>query len=146
MPPSAAPEWLRTGWIFESSATSAPASCASMAARIPAQPAPTMRTSCLASTTQEATQCLSAGPLLQQAGRAAAPAALPPKFRTLLGPCLRLPAVPGSGAVVMRALVVEREATHAQRSCRIARRVELPGHAVARRDVRDRRAAFGPEW
>src|SRR5437763_1518523 len=25
MPPSAAPEWLRTGWIFESSATSAPA-------------------------------------------------------------------------------------------------------------------------
>src|ERR671930_2382799 len=50
MPPSAAPEWLRTGWIFEMSATSAPASCASMAARIPAQPAPTTRTSCSAST------------------------------------------------------------------------------------------------
>src|SRR5437763_1538231 len=56
MPPSAAPEWLRTGWILESSATSAPASNASIAARIPAQPAPTMRTSCLASTTEEATQ------------------------------------------------------------------------------------------
>src|SRR5919107_171460 len=54
MPPSAAPEWLRTGWIFESSATSAPASNASIAARMPAQPAPTMRTSCLASTTKEA--------------------------------------------------------------------------------------------
>src|SRR5437764_44867 len=27
MPPSAAPEWLRTGWIFERSATSAPATC-----------------------------------------------------------------------------------------------------------------------
>src|SRR5436309_6943783 len=50
MPPSAAPEWLRTGWIFEISATSAPASNASMAARIPAKPAPTMRTSCVAST------------------------------------------------------------------------------------------------
>src|SRR3954467_9282132 len=54
MPPSAAPEWLLTGWIFESSATSAPASNASIAARMPAQPAPTMRTSCLASTTEEA--------------------------------------------------------------------------------------------
>ena len=42
------------GWIFESSATSAPASNASIAARMPAQPAPTMRTSCLASTTEEA--------------------------------------------------------------------------------------------
>src|SRR5689334_3203001 len=50
MPPSAAPEWLRTGWIFEISATSAPASCASMAARMPAQPAPTTSTSCSAST------------------------------------------------------------------------------------------------
>src|SRR5204862_6682456 len=38
------------------SATSAPASNASIAARMPAQPAPTMRTSCLASTTEEATQ------------------------------------------------------------------------------------------
>src|SRR5438105_9881016 len=60
MPPSAAPEWLRTGWILESSATSAPASNASIAARMPAQPAPTMRTSCLASTTEEATQCVAA--------------------------------------------------------------------------------------
>src|SRR5215210_3631917 len=51
MPPSAAPEWLRTGWILEISATPAPASCASIAARMPAQPAPTMRTSCWASTT-----------------------------------------------------------------------------------------------
>src|SRR5205823_13411225 len=50
MPPSAAPEWLRTGWILEISATPAPASCASMAARIPAQPAPTTSTSCSAST------------------------------------------------------------------------------------------------
>src|SRR5256885_12664901 len=53
MPPSAAPEWLRTGWILEISATSAPASCASMAARIPAQPAPTTSTSCLASTSRK---------------------------------------------------------------------------------------------
>src|SRR5207248_5330752 len=52
MPPSAAPEWLRTGWSFEISATSAPASCASMAARMPAQPAPTTSTSCSASTSQ----------------------------------------------------------------------------------------------
>src|SRR5262245_51635743 len=50
MPPSAAPEWLRTGWIFETIATSAPASYASIAARIPAQPAPTTTTSCTAST------------------------------------------------------------------------------------------------
>src|SRR5438270_4418481 len=54
MPPSAAPEWLRTGWIFERSATSAPASWASIAARMPAQPAPTTRTSCFASTNEEA--------------------------------------------------------------------------------------------
>src|SRR2546421_2831335 len=54
MPPSAAPEWLRVGWIFEISGTSAPASCASIAARMPAQPAPTTRTSCFASTTEEA--------------------------------------------------------------------------------------------
>src|SRR6185312_13595723 len=54
MPPSAAPEWLRTGWIFEISATSAPCSWASIAARMPAQPAPTMRTSCFASTTSDA--------------------------------------------------------------------------------------------
>src|SRR5438105_6741277 len=57
IPPSAAPEWLRVGWIFETSATSAPASCASIAARMPAQPAPTTRTSCVASTTKDATQC-----------------------------------------------------------------------------------------
>jgi hypothetical protein len=53
MPPSAAPEWLRVGWIFEIIATSAPASNASMAARIPAQPAPTTSTSCFASTAPE---------------------------------------------------------------------------------------------
>ena len=40
IPPSAAPEWLRVGWSFETSATSAPASNASIAARMPAQPAP----------------------------------------------------------------------------------------------------------
>src|SRR5262245_20071750 len=56
MPPSAAPEWLRTGWIVEMSATSAPASCASIAARMPAQPAPITRTSCFASTRFEATR------------------------------------------------------------------------------------------
>src|SRR5688572_1435381 len=50
MPPSAAPEWLRVGWILERSATSAPASNASIAARMPAQPAPTTRTSCFAIT------------------------------------------------------------------------------------------------
>ena len=50
IPPSAAPEWLRVGWIFEIIATSAPASNASMAARMPAQPAPTTSTSCFAST------------------------------------------------------------------------------------------------
>src|SRR6266536_6338292 len=70
MPPSAAPEWLRTGWIFEISATSAPASNASMAARIPAQPAPTTRTSCFASTTSEATQTYADGAALRN--RAAA--------------------------------------------------------------------------
>ncbi len=50
MPPSADPEWLRVGWSFETMATSAPASNASIAARIPAQPAPTTRTSCSPST------------------------------------------------------------------------------------------------
>jgi len=50
IPPSAAPEWLRVGWSFEMTPTSAPASCASMAARMPAQPAPTTSTSCVAST------------------------------------------------------------------------------------------------
>src|SRR6478609_5527051 len=54
MPPSAAPEWLRVGWSFEMTATSAPASYASIAARIPAQPAPTTRTSWVASTRAEA--------------------------------------------------------------------------------------------
>src|SRR4051812_14435295 len=56
MPPSAAPEWLRVGCSFEMTATSAPASCASMAARIPAQPAPTTRTSCVVSTWTDATE------------------------------------------------------------------------------------------
>ena len=50
MPPSAAPEWLRVGWSFETTATSAPASCASIAARMPAQPAPITSTSCAVST------------------------------------------------------------------------------------------------
>src|SRR4051812_17624613 len=54
MPPSAAPEWLRVGWSLEMTATSAPASYASIAARIPAQPAPTIRTSWDASTRAEA--------------------------------------------------------------------------------------------
>src|SRR5262245_64637071 len=49
MPPSAAPEWLRVGWSLEIIATSAPASCASMAARMPAQPAPITSTSWVAS-------------------------------------------------------------------------------------------------
>src|SRR5512144_2856975 len=56
MPPSAAPEWLRVGWSFEITATSAPASCASIAARMPAQPAPTTRTSCFAITCGDATE------------------------------------------------------------------------------------------
>src|SRR5438105_610064 len=56
MPPSAAPEWLRVGWSFDTIATSAPASWASIAARIPAQPAPITRTSCVASTAEDATQ------------------------------------------------------------------------------------------
>src|SRR5579862_3812449 len=72
MPPSAAPEWLRVGWSFEMTATLAPASCASMAARIPAQPAPTTRTSWVASTWTDASG--SAGPvaaaLVSRAGRA----------------------------------------------------------------------------
>src|SRR4051794_5305786 len=50
MPPSAAPEWLRVGCSFEMTPTFAPASCASIAARMPAQPAPTTRTSCVDST------------------------------------------------------------------------------------------------
>ena len=54
IPPSAAPEWLRVGWSFEIIATSAPASWAAMAARMPAQPAPTTSTSCLASTASDA--------------------------------------------------------------------------------------------
>src|SRR5262252_200495 len=50
MPPSAAPECERVGWSLEIIATSAPASWASIAARIPAQPAPTTSTSCFAIT------------------------------------------------------------------------------------------------
>src|SRR4051794_38944330 len=55
MPPSAAPEWLRVGWSLEIIATSAPASCAAMAARMPAQPAPTTRTSCSPITSSDGT-------------------------------------------------------------------------------------------
>src|SRR3954466_14505493 len=50
MPPSAAPECERVGWSFEIIATSAPASKASIAARMPAHPAPTTGTSCFAIT------------------------------------------------------------------------------------------------
>ena len=46
MPPSAAPECERVGWSLETTATSAPARFASIAARIPASPAPTITTSC----------------------------------------------------------------------------------------------------
>src|SRR5258707_4504813 len=56
MPPSAAPEWLRVGCSLEITATFARASYASMAARMPAQPAPTTRTSCVASTWTDATE------------------------------------------------------------------------------------------
>src|SRR5580765_783114 len=81
------------------------------------------------------------------AGRGGCPRQPPrDKFRTLLGPGLCLPPISGGCAVVAGALVVEREAGHAQRSGGIARRVELPGDAVARRDVADRRAAVGAEW
>src|SRR5207248_4635150 len=55
MRPSAAPECDRVGWIFEIIATFAPASKASMAARMPAQPAPTTRTSCSPITFSDAT-------------------------------------------------------------------------------------------
>src|SRR6266566_6828699 len=58
MPPSAAPECDRVGWIFEIIATFAPASKASMAARMPAQPAPTTRTSCSPITPSDATSTL----------------------------------------------------------------------------------------
>src|SRR3954449_6303144 len=61
MPPSAAPEWLRVGWIFETSATFAPTSKAAMAARMPAQPAPTTRTSCSPITCSDATGRWKAG-------------------------------------------------------------------------------------
>src|SRR5690242_16641722 len=61
MPPSAAPEWLRVGWILERSATSAPASKASIAARMPAQPAPITSTSCEASTREDAIGTLVVG-------------------------------------------------------------------------------------
>src|SRR4051812_2759979 len=57
MPPSAAPEWLRVGCSFEMTPTFAPASCASMAARMPAQPAPTTSTSCFASMSVQAIEC-----------------------------------------------------------------------------------------
>src|SRR5947208_12166197 len=58
MPPSAAPECERVGCSFEIIATSAPASKASMAARMPAQPAPTTRTSCSPITPSDATSTL----------------------------------------------------------------------------------------
>src|SRR3954447_9694990 len=46
MPPSAEPEWERVGCSLETIATSAPARLASIAARMPARPAPTTTTSC----------------------------------------------------------------------------------------------------
>src|SRR5438093_13581830 len=50
MPPCAATEWLRTGWTFETMATSRPPGptgpdSAATAARMPARPAPTIRMS-----------------------------------------------------------------------------------------------------
>src|SRR3954454_8271862 len=56
MPPSAAPECERVGWSFEMIATSAPASCAAMAARIPAQPPPITSTSCSPITSDDASE------------------------------------------------------------------------------------------
>src|SRR5256885_4214124 len=70
-------------------------------------------------------------------------AAPPFTFRSLLGAGLRLPAVPGGGAVVMRSVVVEREALDAQRSGGTASGVELATQAVARADVLERRVAAG---
>src|ERR1700759_4074491 len=72
MPPSAAPEWLRVGGSLEITPTFAPASYASIAARMPAQPAPTTSTSCVASTCADASG--SAGPVaLSGAARSGGP-------------------------------------------------------------------------
>src|SRR3712207_3163609 len=84
MPPSAAPEWLRVGWSFEIIATSAPASCAAIAARIPAQPAPTTRTSCFASTAKDPTETPRGSALLQEARMGEIEGATPDQRRVLL--------------------------------------------------------------
>ena len=72
MPPSAAPEWLRVGWSFEMTATSAPASNASIAARMPAQPAPMTTTSCAVSTTSNLAERACFPPVALRRGPAAA--------------------------------------------------------------------------
>src|SRR5690242_2833392 len=115
-----------------------------MAARMPAQPAPTIKTSCFASTMEEAIEW----PGFQ----AAAPAgegpprrAALPSSRPLLGAGPRLPRVPGGRAVVVGALVVEREPVEVQRSGRIAGGVELAGQRVARGDVLELRIARAPK-
>src|SRR5207302_7314550 len=97
MPPSAAPEWLRVGWIFEISATSAPASWASIAARMPAHPAPTTSTSCFASTALEATRtaadaaAVAAAPYMySEGGFPSRPGRGRSRSMTDLGPRLRL--------------------------------------------------------
>src|SRR5688500_8197752 len=101
MPPSAAPEWLRVGWSLETIATSAPASCASIAARMPAQPAPITSTSCFASTAKDATESAAhrrAGPVLGEG---------PPSPNTpvpLLGLC--------ADRVRRRAVRIRREVRH----------------------------------
>src|SRR5687768_15778444 len=79
MPPSAAPEWLRVGWSLETIATSAPASWASIAARMPAHPAPITSTSCFASTAGDAIR------------KAAGNAPLLPLFPWLRAPGVLLP-------------------------------------------------------
>src|SRR4051794_31490459 len=79
MPPSAAPEWLRVGCSFEIIATSAPASNAAIAARIPAQPAPTTSTSCLPSTGETVSEARAA----RRRERSAA-LALRPRVRDLV--------------------------------------------------------------
>src|SRR5919204_1448018 len=62
-------------------------------------------------------------------------------LRSLLGPGLRLPAVSGGGAVVVRSFVIEGEAFQAQGSRCVACGVELACQAVARAHVLKRRVA-----
>jgi len=57
IPPWAAPEWLRTGCILETIATSAPKLAASTAARMPASPPPITTMSCLINVPSFASSC-----------------------------------------------------------------------------------------